>query len=1131
MNKALEYNMKAVGITDNNMMGSYYFLEKIYNINNKFKKKIIKGIIGCEIFIKKKDKLFNYVLIAKNKIGYYNLIKICSYGYINNENIYYINKNIIKKYYKGLILLISTYKSEISYYIIKNKINKAEKKLLYWKNIFKDDIYIELFKNGLKYENKINEYLVKFSKKNNIYFINQNYTFFLNKSDYEIYNILLCIKNKEKKNIINKKKNYYNLLNKEFYFKKYSVIKKKFKNLKEGFKNLNKIYKKIEYYIIEKKNLLPKFKIPKNEIKKIKKKKNFYYLKYITYKGAKKKYLKLNNKIKNRINKELKIIKKKKFEDYFLIVYDIINKAKKNNIYIGPGRGSVAGSIVSYCIDITRIDPLKYNLIFERFLNIDRINMPDIDIDLDNKGRNKIILYLKKKYGFFNVSNIITYGKIGSKLAIKDTSRVLNLSLKRANKLSNNLIKNFTLNQILDNDISFFNKKLSYQDYNKVLLLKKIYNYKNSLESKVLDKAKLLEGLIRNTSIHACGIIISKNNIMKNIPVMYNNKNNMLLTQYDTYCIEKIGLLKIDLLSLKILNIIKKTINKIKNRNIKIKKLNLNDKKTLNLFKKGYTIGIFQYDSLGMKKYLKLLKPNNFNDLISINALYRPGTIKYIYNFILRKNHKEKITYDLPIMKKYLNETYGITIFQEQVILVARKLSGISKIEADNIREAISKKKINKLKKLKKKFFIKSIINGYSIKKLKKIWKDWENFSLYAFNKSHATCYTYISFITAFLKTHYKIEYMCSLLSNNINKYKNLKLFLKESNKLNIKILKPDINFSKKKFSIVNNKILFGIEAIKGIGKVSINLIIKERKKKKFVSFVDFITRINLRVINKKIIKLLILSGSLDSLGIKKYFFLLKKKKKKNYSYLEYFLNKINNVKKKINKKNIKKYLKKIKKKNEKNEKNYKIYYKKKQNKILGFNINKNILLKYYKFEINFFKLNNLNFLFKKKIKFIYGIINKISLLYNNNYSIILEDKNLYKKEIYISKKKYLKYKNILKKNFVIIIKLKFFNKKINILKIININNIYDNYNYLFIIMYKNYLYKKNKKIIKLINNKIKKKYYSNKKIIFIIKNNNNDNKVLYKKIIYNVKYNKKIIKNIINIPKIKFFLCKKKIF
>ncbi|WGH28198.1 MAG: DNA polymerase III subunit alpha [Candidatus Shikimatogenerans bostrichidophilus] len=637
----------------------------------------------------------------------------------------------------------------------------------------------------------------------------------------------------KKKNIIiknkNKKKDNYYLFNKDFYFKKYSEIKKKFKDLKKGFINLNKIYKKIKFFNIKKKNLLPNFKLPEKFKKKIKlKNKNYYYLKYITFKGAKKKYLILNNKIKKRIKKELNIIKKKNFENYFLIVYDIINQAKKKKIFIGPGRGSVAGSIIAYCIDITKIDPLKYNLIFERFLNIDRVKMPDIDIDLENKDRNKIILYLKKKYGFFNVSNIITYGKIGSKLAIKDTARVLNLSLNKVNKLSKNLIKKFTLKEMLDNNLNFFYNKLSYKDINKLIILKKIYNNKNSLESKVLYNAKFLEGIIRNTSIHACGIIISKEKLINNIPIMYNKKNNILLTQYDTYSIEKIGLLKIDLLSLKILTIIKNTIKKIKKK----EKFNINDKKTLNLFRKGNTIGIFQYDSLGMRKYLKNLKPNNFNDLISLNALYRPGTIKYINNFILRKNGKEKILYDLPVMKKYLKETYGITVYQEQVILIARKLSGISKIKADNIREAIGKKKINKLKNLKKLFFKNSIKKGYLLKILKKIWKDWENFALYAFNKSHATCYTYISFQTAFLKTHYKIEYMCSLLSNNIYKYKNLKIFLKESKNLNIKFLKPDINISKKNFLIENNKIRFGMGGIKGIGNITINYIINERKKK-----------------------------------------------------------------------------------------------------------------------------------------------------------------------------------------------------------------------------------------------------------------------------------------------------------
>ncbi|MDH3003821.1 MAG: DNA polymerase III subunit alpha [Candidatus Shikimatogenerans sp. JK-2022] len=882
INKTSEYNMKAVGITDNNLMGSYYFLEKInnYNINNKNK---IKPIIGFELFVKIDNENLIIILIAKNKIGFLNLIKISSLSYFNNNNIYNISKKIIKKYKKGLIFLISPYKSIISYYIINNKFNHAIKELLYWKKIFNNNLFIEIFKNNFKYEKKINKYLIQYSKKYNIDYINQNYIFYINKSDYKIYNILLCIKNKEKQNIkINnkKKKDNYYLFKENLYFKKYSEIKKKFKTLKKGFFNLKKLYKKIKFFNIKKKNLLPNYKLTNSLKNKFKKKKNinFNYLKYITYKGAKKKYKIINNNIKKRIKKELKIIKDKNFEDYFLIVYDIVKQAKKMNVYIGAGRGSVAGSIISYCINITKVDPLKYNLIFERFLNADRVNMPDIDIDFDKKGRKKIIKYLQNKYGYLNISNIITFGKLGSKLAIKDTSRVFNLSLKKSNILSNYLVKKYSLKILLNNDISYFKKKIKEKGIKKIINLKKIYVNKNSLESKVLKNAQLIEGMIRNTSMHACGIIISKKKLYNNIPIIYNDKKKILLTQYDTYCNEKIGLLKIDLLYLNFLTIIKDTLNLIKNK--KKKKFSLNDKKTLNLFRNGYTIGVFQYDSLGIRDYVKHLKPKNFNDLIIMNALYRPGTIKYIEDFILRKNGQKKISYDLPIMKKYLKETCGITIFQEQVILIARKLSGISKIEADNLREAIAKKKIYKLKNLKSKFFKNSIKNGYSLNILKKIWKDWENFSLYAFNKSHATCYSYITFQTAFLKTHYKLEYMCSLLSNNIHKYKNLKLFLEETKRLKIKILKPDINISNNKFIIENKKLRFGFGAIKNIGKISIQHIIKKRKNKKFKSFIDFIKRINLRIINKQTIKILILSGCLDSLNIKKYNFFLKKNSK-----------------------------------------------------------------------------------------------------------------------------------------------------------------------------------------------------------------------------------------------------------
>ncbi|WGH27722.1 MAG: DNA polymerase III subunit alpha [Candidatus Shikimatogenerans bostrichidophilus] len=1152
IDKAIKYKMLAIGITDNNMMASYYFLTKIYSVNNNFKKNIIKGILGYNFYLKdNKDNFFCHTLIAKNKKGYYNLIKICSYSYINNnKNLVFIDKKKIIKYKEGLIFLTGNLNSEISYNIINNNIKKSIEILLFWKKIFKDDIYIEIFRDGFKKEKIVNKYLLRFSKLFNIPFINQSNNFYLSKKEYIIHDIFLCIKNKEKKRtpIISEFNNYklikkgyrYGLPNNNFYFKNFLEIKNNFNDIKKGFKNLKKIYKKIENIIIKPKNLFPIFKLSNKKKKKIFKNKKYddkklnkNYLKYLIYKGAKKKYKKLNNKIKKRIKKEFKVIINKNFENYFLIVYDIINNAKKKGIYIGPGRGSVAGSIIAYCIDITKIDPLKYNLIFERFLNEERFKMPDIDIDLDNKNKNKLIDYIIKKYTLLKVCNIITFGKIGTKSSIRDVSRIFNLPLEKVNFLSKLIVKKLNLTEILHEDINLLKKKTSYRNINNILRIRSIYNNKKYLESKILFYAKYLEGLIRNTGIHACGIIISNEKIINNIPVMLNKNKNYFLSQYDTYSIEKIGLLKIDLLSLKTLNVIKNTIKIIKKNKKKIN-FSLKDKKTFDLFKKGNTLGIFQYDSKGMIKTLKLLKPNNLNDLIALNALYRPGPIKYIPNFIARKNGKEKVVYDIPIMKKYLKETYGITIYQEQVIFIARKLSGISKSEADILREAIGKKKIYVLNTIKKKFFEQSIKNGYNINSLNKIWLDWENFASYAFNKSHATCYTYIAFQTAFLKANYTLEYMTTLLSNNLNNKNTLKSLLLEINKLKINILPPNINKNKSHFTIENKGIRFCINAIKGIGKACINNI--NKNKNYFLSFLDFILKINLRIINKRVLEILIFSGTLDGLGIKRYYYIkninsIIKKILKYKNKKKYILNN-NNLK-------IKDYFKekfKLKIKRKKKFDTFKkidlyINYINKRNEILGFNFKlKKHILYFYKFEIQFFKTKTLKFIFSSKIKrkILFLICLVKNILYKNNlfYWIILEDHKYNIKKIKIKKKNILKKK--IKINSILFIKLYInYYKKIYILFFKKIRNIYNKYEIIVIKMYKNILYNLYKKIIKKIIIKINSKriYTGEKKIYIILYNNNIDKKKILIKKIINININREMLTFLKKIPKIKLLL------
>lgn len=1126
--KSLKYKMKAIGIIDNNMMGTYNFITTI----KKFEKKI-KGIVGCEFFFKNsKNKKFSYILIAKNKIGYYNLIKLCSIQNLNNTK-------YIKKYKKGLIFLTGTLKSKIAYYIIKNKKKKAENFLLYWKKIFKNDFFIELFLNKLKNQKKVNNFLFKKSKKYKILYIIQNLTFFLKKKDYFLHNVLLCIKNKESIfSPINyeKKKGYrYSLPNNSFYFKKNIKIKKKYL---EGIYNLDYLRKKIEKIEFKKKNFLPnKFEIPKKFILKNKKEKkekiNFLYLKYLTYKGAKKKYGKLNKVIRKRIKKELNLIKFKKFSNYFLIVKDIIDSAKKLDIYVGPGRGSVAGSIISYSLNITRIDPLKYNLLFERFLNKYRKKMPDIDLDLDYRKRKKLIFYLIKKYGKNKVCHIITYGKIGEKSAIRDCCRIFNISLKIVNQLCKFLNKKNKLKNVLKKKINILNKekKKKFNDF------KRKYLKKNSFLLFILYLALKIKGTIRNKGIHACGIIISNSNLRNYIPLKFFSKDKypeeykkkILLSQFDALNIEDLGLLKIDLLGLRTLTVIKETKKKIKKKK---KKFTLKDKKTFELFKTSQTIGVFQYEASGIKIIISKFKPNVFLDLIAFNALYRPGPIKYIPNYIMRKNGKEKIEYDLPIMEKYLKETYGITIYQEQVILLAKKISGIDENEADLLREAIAKKNKKALKILKKKFFEKSLKKGYLLSILKKIWKDWESFASYAFNKSHSTCYAYLSYKTAFLKQYYKKEYLTSILNNNIENFKKQRRLLLETKRLNIKILPPDINLSEKYFTIEKKNIRYGLIGIKGIGEKATINIIKCRNKKKFTSILDFLFRINLRIITKRSIQILINSGSFDSLGISKTK-LLFKPKNQNISKIEIVIKELAKYKKENKKIDYIEIKKKYKNYFYEEETDKNIYLNlKEQKKIIGINLNKEpFYLEKILFNIKNISDFKFNVLFGKEV-LIKGFFSKIEK-YNNIYYINLFEFNFFNKIIYqkffLNKKKYKKFKKKLKNNKdnLIILKYDLIKKKIKNIyimrkfhkyykKILFVINIKNSYNLYILII---------KQIIKKIKLENKKEKKFKKNIIFLVKDNK---KKIYKKNFSNFEISYKILYYIkIKYPNIKIIFSK----
>ena len=631
-------------------------------------------------------------------------------------------------------------------------------------------------------------------------------------------------------------------------------MKNLFSDIPEAINNISEIIDKIEVYDLERKVVLPKYKVPSefkdDEITNS----QTEYLKKITYDGAKKKYKSINKNLKERIDFEIDTIKNTGYPGYFLIVQEITNKAKELGVSVGPGRGSAAGSVVAYCIGITDVDPIKYNLLFERFLNPDRISLPDIDIDFDDEGREKIINYVIDKYGYDQVAQIITYGSMAAKSAIRDAGRVLELPLNETDRIAK-LVPERPGVSLID----AFKEVPELSDIRK----------KKSLESEVLKQAEIIEGSIRNIGTHACGIIITPDKLTNYIPVSKSKDSELLITQFDNSVIESAGMLKMDFLGLKTLSIINtalRNIKKNKNIDIDIDNLPLDDKPTYELFQSGETNGTFQFESDGMQKHLKSLKPDRFEDLIAMNALYRPGPMEYIPNYIARKHGKEDIQYDLPQMKEYLSETYGITVYQEQVMLLSQKISNFSKGEADQLRKAMGKKDSKLLELLKPKFFEGGVKNKVDEKQLEKIWSDWQSFAAYAFNKSHSTCYSLIAYKTAYLKANYKSEYMASVLTHNQNNIDKISYFMNECKKQNIKVLGPSINKSENNF-VVNDsdQILFGLGAIKGTGSSAVKHIIDERKSNgQFKDVFDFICRTNSRSVNKKTYEALALAGAFD---------------------------------------------------------------------------------------------------------------------------------------------------------------------------------------------------------------------------------------------------------------------------
>lgn len=872
--KAKADNMQAVAITDHgNMFGAKQFHKTMTSAG-------IKPIIGCEAYIahrgraKKEGKQdasgWHLVLLAKNEIGYHNLMKLVSLAWLEGQ--YYkprIDKELLEKYREGIIITSACLGGEISQKLMNSSFEEAEKAALWYKSVFGDDFYLEIMRhksdnaemNEKVYNDQVfvNQKIVEIGRKHDIKVIATNDVHFLNEEDAEAQDRLLCISTG--KYLSDTKRMKYT--GKEW-FKTQDEMKALFHDFPEALANTQEIVDKVENYKLNKKPIMPDFKLPDgfdNEDN---------YLKHIVYEGAHIRWgEELNAELTERLDFELETIKKMGFPGYFLIVWDFLKAARDMGVVVGPGRGSAAGSAVAYSLRITEIDPLKYNLLFERFLNPDRVSMPDIDIDFDDEGRSKILKWVVNKYGKKRVAHIVTIGTMAAKSAIRDVARVQQYPLSETDKIAKLIPERpgITLKEA----------------FKEVKELRTIKEAKGTDAAEVLKYAEILEGSVRNTGTHACGIIIGKDDLENYIPISTAKDSELTyVTQYDGKYVEDIGLLKMDFLGLKTLSIIKNAVENIKlskGIDVNIEDVDLEDTKTYELYSNGETTGLFQFESDGMKKHLKELKPNKFEDLIAMNALYRPGPMEYIPQFTKRKNGKEEIAYDLPMMKEYLEETYGITVYQEQVMLLSRKLAGFTRGQSDSLRKAMGKKIKSMMDELKVLFVDGCKGNPQFVKECKetnkevdsvieKVWSDWEAFAKYAFNKSHATCYSYVSFQTAYLKANYPAEFLAAVLSNNMNNIEKVTFFINECNRIGIKVLGPNINESRTNFTVNSEgNIRFGLAAIKGVGEAAVLSLIKEREENGNLNNIfDFVKRINLRTVNKKSIESMILAGAFDDM-------------------------------------------------------------------------------------------------------------------------------------------------------------------------------------------------------------------------------------------------------------------------
>ena len=939
VDKAIKDEMPAVAITDHgNMFGVKEFVDYIGKKNKDRKKECLepfKPIIGCEVYVARNGKEnkrkevksdqrgWHLILLAKNKNGYKNLIKIVSRAWV--DGFYYTSRTDhadLEKYHEDIICCSACLGGEVPSYVLKEEYDKAEASILWFKNLFGDDYYLELQRHKPTVPNaaqdtypkqeKVNAFLVEMARKHNIKLIASNDVHFIDEEDAEAHHRLICVNTRQEVNDATKM-----AYTKQEWFKTQEEMNEAFSDLPEALSNTREIADKVEIYSIDHDPILPNFNIPEEfgteesyrqkfseqdlfdeftrdengnvvlseekALEKIKKlggydklyrvKLEADYLAKLAWEGVERMYGKketLSDEVKERINFELYIMKTMGFPGYFLIVQDFIRAAREElGVSVGPGRGSAAGSAVAYCLGITKVDPIKYDLLFERFLNPDRISLPDIDIDFDDDGRAEVLRWVENKYGKEKVAHIITYGTMATKSAIKDVARVEGLPIAESNRLAK-LIPDRLNEPGTDKSLKInFKNCLQY-----VPELKAELESPNPMVRETMKYAVQLEGNVRNTGVHACGVIIGRDDISDWVPVSIaedkETGEQLLVTQYEGSVIESTGLIKMDFLGLKTLSVINEALKNIKlsrGIDINIDEISLEDELTYQLYCKGLTTGTFQFESPGMQKYLRELQPSQFEDLIAMNALYRPGPMDYIPDFINRKQGRKPIEYDIPIMEKYLKDTYGITVYQEQVMLLSRLLANFTRGESDSLRKAMGKKLKDKLDEMKPKFVSGGQANGHDPKVLEKIWADWEKFASYAFNKSHATCYSLVAYQTAYLKAHYPAEFMAAVMTRNINDIKEVTKMMTECKVLGIEVLGPDINESGYHFMVnKDGNIRFGLGAIKGMGESAVKAIIDERDKNgPYKSVYDLVERINLSACGSKNIETMAYSGAFDS--------------------------------------------------------------------------------------------------------------------------------------------------------------------------------------------------------------------------------------------------------------------------